>query len=219
MSKILFLLSILLFAGFVVFSYLVSQEFYAQFDFDMTVKLQDKISRNWDLPFSILSLIGTLEVTGVIWFILTILLLIRGWVLAGMTMILLPISQALELFGKVFLLHPSPPFMFFRGTLPFNFPSGHVHTDYSYPSGHTIRTAFLVFLLIMFLERRATGILKRFIQISLLFFLTAMLVSRVYLGEHWATDVIGGFLLGASFGIITGLLIPQRENFKIQKIV
>lgn len=211
-KRLLFFFSIFLFLLFVYFSYLVAKERFAQFDFDTTVRFQDHISRKLDLPFSILSLLGSVEITGIVWLVFIIFTLVKRYWFTFLALFLLPIALAIEVFGKVFLLHPGPPFLFYRGVLKFNFPSFYVHTDYSYPSGHVLRTTFLIVFLMTYFYIRHKFFKPILVQIFLGGFLLVMMVSRIYLGEHWTTDVIGGFLLGASLGIFAASTIPSKAH-------
>lgn len=215
-KKILFLFSLVVFVAFVYFSFLVSRETFVNFDFDTTVKLQDHISRRWDLPFSLLSLLGSVEITGVIWLVLLLFLLVKRY---WFTILLFPLfwaAMAFEVYGKLFLYHPGPPHLFYRGIFEFHFPSSYVSTDYSYPSGHLTRTSFLISFLILFLYFKVSPGKGLLVHAGLLAILALMAISRIYLGEHWVTDVIGGALLGSSVGIFTALTIPARKNASVQ---
>lgn len=210
---ILFLLASFLFIGFVFFSYIVSKETLTQLDFDTTVKLQDRLPRKVDSPFSMISLIGTAEATVVTWFVMLVFLLLKKMYLTAVSLILMPLSVLIEIYGKIVLFHPAPPHFLYRGIFDFVLPSKYyIHTNYSYPSGHVTRLTFIIVFMMTYTYLRFKPRNQIFVQSFLVMLLVLVGVSRVYLGEHWASDVIGGCLLGGSFGLISGLTIPRKTS-------
>jgi len=133
-----------------------------------------------DLVASIVTTAGPTEITGSIALGMAIVWLRHGrrdwW-----TPLLIGAVVAIEVVCKILVSHPSPPAELARGFDLFPFLAA--PTPYNFPSGHVARVAFLVTIA---RSPRALGAALVLI----------MAIDKVYLGDHWPSETVGGWLLG-----------------------
>ena len=87
-------------------------------------------------------------------------------------------------------------------------PHGQVVYTQSFPSGHAMLSALVYLTLGALLARTQAcrGVRVYFLAVAGL--LTAVVgVSRVYLGVHWPTDVLAGWVGGAGWALLCWLVI------------
>jgi membrane-associated phospholipid phosphatase len=84
-----------------------------------------------------------------------------------------------------------------------------VLTSYSFPSGHvmfyTILFGFLWYVAYTMLKR---SLLRSFLLALLGGLILFVGVSRIFLGQHWASDVLGAYLLGSV--ILSGIILLHQ---------
>ena len=88
----------------------------------------------------------------------------------------------------------------------------HPTSSSGFPSGHVVHyVVFFGFLLtVMLVHKNISLFLKIFVGTLSAFLILAISISRIYIGAHWATDVMGGYLFGFIYlGIILKLYLKD----------
>lgn len=152
------------------------------------------VSEPLDLAASFVSLLGNFEVTGVF----TLAVSMLGWKrrgIPGLAPMLLFLGVAIEAVLKFFLPHPSLPEGYARNVEflpPLRFP-----TPYSFPSGHMLRITFLAVYCTA--NRGPWRVIGWMIVL-------VMALTRLYLNEHWTSDIIGGVFLGLALAHVARMI-------------
>lgn len=112
-------------------------------------------------------------------------------------------SLALNGLMKNFFARPRPPLAW-----------AHVLPDYSFPSGHSMNSLVFylaVALLVWELRGRLAGIGATAVALLLVLFIG---ISRIYLGYHYFTDVVGGFMAGLLWLFVVVAAFAGERRFR-----
>ncbi|MEP6797673.1 MAG: phosphatase PAP2 family protein [Lapillicoccus sp.] len=89
-------------------------------------------------------------------------------------------------------------------------------TSPSFPSGHTLNAVVITGIVVYLVLRRLVHTLARAAVLAAgVVFAVAMSLSRVYLGHHWLTDVLAGWLLG--LGWLAAVITAHRLFLTVQR--
>ncbi len=87
-------------------------------------------------------------------------------------------------------------------------PQAPIAAHYGYPSGHAFRTLLLA-AGAWVTWRSHASVARRRLRTALVLFVGLMGLALVYLGDHWTSEVVGGYLLAVLCILVINAVAPS----------
>lgn len=202
---------------FYIVSWQVKKDRFKQLNFDTTIRLQDNMPKRlggyWeDLTFFVepvpsIVLVGVLTLAALFNFKKK-----KFHLFALIIPLLFGMVVVTEIYGKAKVESPAPPFFMLKNPTTI-FPKFHVQESYSYPSGHAARSLFLaimaIYIVLQYTKRKVPLFLATVICLG---YVVLVSIGKVFLGQHWLSDIIGGYLVALAFGSFGGVLLLEKSD-------
>ena len=120
---------------------------------------------------------------------------------AGWLMLIGSISSLLDNIIKIVISRPRPTVDLVQILTP--------ASGYSYPSGHAVFFTWVSFMGAVSLAPRIKPVYRPILWILAAFLIVLTCIARVWAGDHWPSDVMGGVLLGIGWSAFV-LWLPER---------
>ena len=120
---------------------------------------------------------------------------------AGWLMLIGSVSSLLDNIIKLVISRPRPTVDVVHILTP--------ASGFSYPSGHAVFFTWLSFMLAASLAPRIKPLLRPVLWLAAIVVIVLACIARVWAGDHWPSDVLGGFLLGLGWSAFV-VWLPER---------
>jgi membrane-associated phospholipid phosphatase len=204
---------VVLSVAFIALTMAVGSGLFTQLDMQVAQAMHDAWQPSLHGLFQVVAELGSVEVTGILMFGLTMYLWRAGFGSDALVFVVFLAAEAFEIFYKFNLHHLRPPAPLRQADGPsISLLLSGSSAANSFPSGHMLRTVIVYGLLAFVIRRLSASPRIRAIAVGAAgTVIVLMAFDRLYLDVHWESDVIGGLLLGA-IALIAGTVWLDRPK-------